>query len=307
MTVSPPSRRKRASSTPKDYDFRQPVALTRDHARVLEMAMENFARQWGTLMSSRLAALATVTLDEITLSPYADYIDSLPTSTTAVTLQVEPQRSTALLQVPTNLTMTLVDCLLGGPAVDLDMPFRELTTIEWKLVGELLDYACGDLSYALASVVTTKFSVQDVKYNPGFIQLTQPNEQVIVARFDVRVGPVSGPVTLMLMADPLMIALRSRDEQAGRTVEEQREHDEAVALLTDGMVNVPLDVATSFRGRTVRATEITALAVGDVVPLNHPKDRPLDVVVGGVTLAQAAIGANGTRAACLIVSTEEEL
>lgn len=307
MTVSSNSRRKRASGTPKDYDFRQPVTLTREHARVLEVAIENFARQWGTLMSSRLGALATVTLDEITLSPYGDYIDSLPPQTTTVVLQADPQRSAALLQIPTNLTMTMVDCLLGGPAVDLEMPFREMTTIEWKLMGDLLEYACGDLSYALAQVLTTRFSVRDVNYSPAFMQLTQPNEQVIVARFEVHVGPVSGPVTLMLMADPLLMALRSTDEQAGRTPEEQHEHDVAVAQLTEGMVNVPLDVSTSFRGRTIRATEITELAVGDVIPLNHPKDRPLDVVVGGVTLAQAAIGANGARAACLIVSTEEEL
>ncbi|WP_062137964.1 flagellar motor switch protein FliM [Demequina aestuarii] len=306
MTDQTPSRRKRGSATPEVYDFRQPMTLTREHARALEVGLQNFARQWGTLLTSRLGALVNLTLEQVEPSTYAEYIESLPGSTTAVVLQVEPSRTPALLEIPTHLTMTLVDCLLGGPAVNLEIPFRELTEIEWKLMGDTLDYACSDLAYGLASVAPLSFSVRGVKYNPSFMQLVPASDQVLVARFEARVGPVEGVITLMLAAEPLMVALRHSDEQAGRTPEEQREHDAAVAQMADRMNGVPMDVVARFRGRTMSAAHISRLEVGDVVPLGHPADRPLDVVVGGVTLAHAAIGANGTRAACLVVSTEEE-
>jgi flagellar motor switch protein FliM len=38
----------------------------------------------------------------------------------------------------------------------------------------------------------------------------------------------------------------------------------------------------------------------------HPQHRPLDVMVDGQPLARAAVGANGSRLACVVVTTEEK-
>jgi flagellar motor switch protein FliM len=51
---------------------------------------------------------------------------------------------------------------------------------------------------------------------------------------------------------------------------------------------------------------VVGLAVGDVLPLQHPATRPLDVVVDGVVLARAAVGSQGSRLACRVVDVEEE-
>lgn len=299
-------RRRRGSAAPVAYDFRSPVTLTREHARALEVAVQNFARQWTTVLTSRLGASAGVALDGLELAPYADYIDSLPAATTAVVLHSEPQRAPALLQIPTHLTMTMVDCLLGGPATDLDIAFRELTQIESRLMGDLLDHACADLSYGFASVAPVTFSVKGLRYNPGFIQLVGASDQVLVARLTVDVGPVSGPVTLMLPADPLLGLLRSAEEQGARSAQEDASHAVALTRLVEGIRDVPVEVHARFRGRAMSASDVSALAVGDVIPLHHRADTALDIVVGGVTLARGAIGASGTRAACLVVSTKEE-
>ncbi|WP_156163668.1 flagellar motor switch protein FliM [Demequina subtropica] len=306
MTPQTPARRKRGSGVPELYDFRQPMTLTREHARALEVGLQSFARQWGTLLTSRLGVLTTVGLERLDIFTYGDYIDSLPGSTTAVVLQMDPSRAPALLQVPTGATMALVDCMLGGPAMDLDLPFRELTEIEWKLMSDMLEYACSDLAYGLATVGQVAFHVRSVAYNPGFMQLVPASEQVIVARFELSLGPVIAPITLMLMAEPVLTLLRTADAQEGRTAEEQREHEEAVQLLSARMGEVPLPVSVRFTGREMTAAAVSALEVGSVVPLRHRADEPLEVVVGDVILAHAAIGANGTRAAALVVATEEE-
>lgn len=299
-------RRKRGSGVPESYDFRQPMTLTREHARALEVSLQTFARQWGTLLSSRLGALTTVSLEGVGLRTYDDYIQSLPPVTTAVVMVSEPTRSPVLLQIPTDATMTMIDCLLGGPASDLHMPFRELTEIEWKLMGDMLDLACSELSYGMQSIGSVSYEVRSVKYNPGFMQLVNAGEPVIVGEFEMRVGPVTSPITLMMIAEPVLTVMRGSDEVAGRSAEEQREHDAQSRLLAARLGEVPMPVAVRFAGRTMSASNISELRVGSVLTLGHPADRPLDVVVGDVTLAHAAIGANGTRIACLVVSTEEE-
>lgn len=291
---------------PEIYDFRQPMTLTREHSRALEVALQTFARQWATLLSSRLGTLSTVELESLDLTAYDAHIQSLPSSTTGIVLQIEPSRSPALLQIPSDATMTLIDCMLGGPATTLAIPFREMTDIEWQLMGDMLAFATKELAAAFRAVAPMTVAVRSVKYNPAFMQLVAASEPVVVARFVMTIGPVSAPVTLMLIAEPLMASLRSNDEQSGRSEEEQREHDGAVEQLSRRLDDVPLPVAVRFGERLMSAAEIASLEVGSVLPLRHPVDRPLDVVVGDVTLAHAAIGANGTRAACLVVSTEEE-
>lgn len=282
------------------------MTLTREHARMLEVSFQTFARQWGTLLSSRLGALTTVSLEGVSLKTYDDHIQTLPTSTTAVVLMADPSRSPLLLQIPTNATMTIIDCLLGGPASDLHMPFRELTEIELKLMGDMLDLACSELSYAMNSIAPVTYEVRSVKYNPGFIQLVNAGEAVVVADFEMRVGPVVAPITLMMIAEPVLAVMRSGDEVAGRTAAEQQEHDAASRQLAARLTEVPMPVSVRFVGRTMSAVQISELQVGTVIALGHPADRPLDIVVGDVTLGHAAIGANGTRIACLVVSTEEE-
>ncbi len=283
------------------------MTLTREHARMLEVSFQTFARQWGTLLSSRLGALTTVTLEGVSLKTYDDHIQTLPTSTTAVVLMADPSRSPLLLQIPTNATMTIIDCLLGGPASDLHMPFRELTEIELKLMGDMLDLACSELSYAMNSIGPVTYEVRSVKYNPGFIQLVNAGEAVIVGEFEMRVGPVIAPITLMMIAEPVLAVMRSGDEVAGRTATEQQEHDAALRQLAARLTEVPMPVSVRFAGRTMSAAQISELQVGTVIALGHSADRPLDIVVGDVTLGHAAIGANGTRIACLVVSTEEEV
>ena len=292
---------------PEAYNFGQPMTLTREHSRALEMAMQTFSRQWGTMLSSRLGALTTVSLDSIEMRTYDEYIQSLPQVTTTVILQVEPSRTPALLQIPTDATMTLVDCLLGGPATTLEMPFREMTEIEWRLMSDMLDLAVAELEYSFQPVMKLAFEVKSVKYSPTFIQLTSATEPVLVVTLDMSIGPIQAPITLAFVAEPILNELREADDTGGRSDEEQREHAEALDQLAARMAEVPLPVSVRFAGRSMGAREISLLEVGSIVHLGHPSDRPLDVVVGDITLAHAAIGVNGTRVACLVVSTEEEV
>jgi flagellar motor switch protein FliM len=282
------------------------MTLTREHSRSLEMALQTFSRQWGTLLSSRLGALTTVNLDSLEMRTYDEYIQSLPQVTTTIILQVEPSRTPAILQIPTDATMTLIDCLLGGPATALEMPFRELTEIEWHLMKDMLDLTAGELAYGFQPIMKLALEVRSAKYNPHFIQLIAATEPVLVVRLDMNVGPIQSPITLMFVAEPILAELRAADDMGGRSDEEQREHAAAIELMAQRMSNVPLPVSVRFKGRPMGAREISRLEVGSVVRLGHGADRPLDVAVGDVTLAHAAIGVNGTRVACLVVSTEEE-
>ena len=83
------------------YDFRRPTTLAREHARVLELAFETFARQWGTQLTARVRVLCTVTCEQVVMATYDEYAGSLPAKTAMVLCTVAGLEARAVIQFPT--------------------------------------------------------------------------------------------------------------------------------------------------------------------------------------------------------------
>lgn len=298
------SRAKRAT-VPETYDFRRPMTLARDHARLLEMAFETFGRQWGTQLTARLRAVCQISLESVTMRTYDEYVRSLPGTTAMVLCPIEQTRTTAVVQLPVGALMTWVDYLLGGPGRQDDIPERELTEIEVTLVRDLLQHALADLGYAFAAVAPLEARIRSIQYNPQFVQAVAASDPVIVASLSVHTDEREDTASMMIPADVLLAALRAGEQNETVDPEEQRARALAQAELSDGVQDVPVEVGVRFSPLTVRPADIVALAPGDVLRLNHPTSRPLDVVVDGVVLARAAAGTQGSRLACKIVTAEE--
>ncbi|WP_255491698.1 MULTISPECIES: flagellar motor switch protein FliM [unclassified Actinotalea] len=290
---------------PELYDFRRPMTLAREHGRVLEMAFETYARQWSTLLTSRLRVVASATLVSVQLHSYDEYVRPLPTHTAMILCGVEQGRSTAVVQLPVDTATLWVDYLLGGPGIALPDTERELTDIEWRLVRDLVQVSLGDLAYAFAAVRELDVHVKSVQYAPQFVQAAGASDPVLVARFELVTGERRSTATLMLPADVLLAPLRAGENAVVRSVDEVRQHDDALARLAAQVHEVPVRVSVRLAPVTVTPAQLTDLAVGDLVPLTHRVGTPLDVVVDDVVLAGAALGSNGSRLACLVVTSEE--
>ena len=297
--------RRGKTGPPEAYDFRRPMTLVREHGRVLEMAFETFSRQWSNQLSARLRTLAQVSIESVTMRSYDEYVRSLPPQTGMIMCTVEPSRAAAVVQVSSTMTMAWVDYLLGGPGMVIGDAERELTEIEFQLVRDLLQHSLDDVAYAFASILPMAVTASSVQYNPQFVQAVAASAPVIVATFAVRVGELEDTATMMLPADVLLAGLRAGETTDSRTPAQLAAHVDALADLQAGVEFVPVPVAVRFAPITVRPSDVVGLAVGDVLHLYHPTTRPLDVVVDDVVLAQAAAGTQGTRLACLVVTSEE--
>jgi flagellar motor switch protein FliM len=303
-----PFARRSRSADPELYDFRRPLTLAREHARVLEVALERFARQWGTQMTARLRVLSQVTLEDLSLRTYDEYVRAVPHPTAMVLCGIEQTRQTAVLQMPVGAAMVWVDYLLGGNGLgkSQDEEDHEFTEIEWTLIQDLLQTALGDLGYAFTGVMPLSVAIRSVQYNPQFVQVMPGTDAVIVARFTVMTGQRPDTATLMFPAEALLGTLRDSDGGDSRSDEDRHAHTLALAELELAVRHAPVDVSVRFSPVTVQPRDVVDLAVGDVLPLSHLTSKPLDVVVDGVVLARAAAGNNGSRLACMVVTVEEK-
>jgi flagellar motor switch protein FliM len=278
------------------YDFRRPTTLARDHARVLELAFETFARQWGTQLTAKVRVMSQVTCENVLMRSYDEYASSLPSSTAMVLCPVGNLSAKAVMQFPTSAALSWVSHMLGG-SDGAALPERTFTQIELALVRRLMEDALEDLRYSLGTLLVLPISFGGIQYNSQFAQAAATSDLVIVATFSVRVGETTCVATLAMPAETLL-------PQLGESMPVISAKDQAERL-HEQLAWVPVDVSLQLSPIRVLPSVILGLAVGDVLHVPHSRHRPLDLVVDGRSLARAAVGSNGSRLACIVTDIEE--
>ncbi|WP_083404114.1 flagellar motor switch protein FliM [Curtobacterium sp. MCBA15_005] len=279
---------------PEVYDFARPSTLAREHARVLELAFETFARQWGTQLTAKVRAVSQVTCEQVEMTTYDEYAASLPALTGMVLLPITGLTPKGVLQVPLDAALTWVSHALGA-SKPLPTPDRTFTPIEQALVRKIVEDALDDLRYSFGGLLAQDVAVGGFQFNSQFAQAAQKGDLMIVASFSIRVGDRIAPGTLALPAEAVL-------PQLGETAAHVSPAD-ARALLDAQLESVPVGVSLRFAPAAVLPTQVLRLAVGDVLPLPHPQHRPLTIAVDGEPVGTAAVGANGSRLAGIVVTT----
>lgn len=286
------------------YDFRRPMTLARDHARALEVSFETYARQWSMQLTSRLRVLCSITMDSLELTTYDEYISELDQQTVMALMTMDDSRPNSILQVSSKTAMLWIDYLLGGPGIELTGPARELTEIEYNLIVSLLGNTMTDLKYAFASVHTFAPAIRSIQYSPQFVQAVPAKEAVLVAHFTVTTNGTDSSSTIMVPADTLISPLRAGEGSDARSAAEEEEARDAAERLGRSLEFVPLETAVRFRPLAVHPRDVSALSVGEIVRLNHPVSKPLEVVAEDLLVARAVPGSTGNQLSCRIVSNE---
>jgi len=278
------------------YDFRRPTTLAREHSRVLELSFETFARQWGTQLTAKVRVVSQVTCEEVLMQTYDEYAAGLPATTAMVLCQLEGADAKAVIQFPTAAGLAWVSNMLGG-ASGGEHEERKFTLIEQALVRRLMEDALEDLRYSLGQMLVNPISLDAIQYNSQFAQAAATSDLMIVSTYTVRVGDNTSKATLAIPADLLLPQLG----ESNPTVSSENARE----LITSQLTWAPVEVSLRLSPAMVNPARILDLSVGDVLHLPHPQHRPLDLTVEGQQLAQAAVGSNGSRLACVIVTTEE--
>jgi flagellar motor switch protein FliM len=297
-------RRGGGSNGPQPYDFRRPIKLSREHIRMLQIVFETYARSCGTLLTTRLRAVSTLSLLAIEQVTYDEYISTLSSPTVIGSVTLAPLSGQVLMEVPLGSMMASLDHMLGGSGGN--QPTRPLTDVEIPLVRNLMEKMLAELGYGLQQLVPTTPRLGGLEYNPQFVRAVSPGDAVVVASFEIRVGDTENLASICLPFTTIMPVLRSDNDDVKLSDEEHAVRRNAHQKITDGLSAAPIEVAVKFRPARMRTDEIIDLQPGDVVRLHHPVAEPLAVTVNDKTFAHAVPGNQGSRLACLVVPEPHE-
>jgi flagellar motor switch protein FliM len=290
---------------PTPYDFRRPIQLSREHSRMLQLTLDGFCRQATTVFTSSLRTVCMVSLTSIEQRTYAEYIDSLDSSTYLTVFSAEPLFSQGVLELPLVAIMTCVDHMLGGPGRP-DQPQRPLTEIEASVAGGMIERLLGEMRYSMAAIVSFDPVVRGVEYSPQFAQVAGASDVMVAASLELKINERSFRMTMCMPFSGLLPHLVRAAAPSPVSERERAQRERSAAELHAQFERVPIDVAVRLRPTSLGPGDLAALAPGDVIRLNHPSAAPLEVVADGISFAHATAGTSGVRLAALIVGTPKE-
>lgn len=276
----------------KPYDFMRPDKFSKDQIRALEMIHENFARRLSSVLSAYLRTVLQFSLASIEQQIYEEFIEQLSQPAVLAVISMEPLPGRALLELDPSTGFAVIDRLLGGVGKPPDTP-RQMTDIETSLIDGVLGLVLQTLAEAWGGIARFTPAVEDITFTPQFLQLAMGTDVVLTVRWEVRMGDFNGTLSLCIPYTVIESVVPRLSAQVMFIGQHRPAPPRARAALRGQVDRVQVPVVAVLGRSRVTLRELLQLQVGDVITLNAPVKRPLEVTVGGLPKLRARPGTAG--------------
>jgi flagellar motor switch protein FliM len=192
-------------------------------------------------------------------------------------LDLAPLKYGALIMIDQQLSFSMIEIMLGA-STDLG-PLqlnRKLTTIELSVLKTVMTNACSDLDRAFQPLLDLKSSLLKVENNPRLVSITDPDAEILVSRFNVTIGDITGEFNLVF-------PIATLDPLREQFKELLNVHKSKQGLWTDIFTEELYDMTTTViaQSGTISLTinQLLELKEGEIIHLDYDPNAPLKVLV----------------------------
>jgi flagellar motor switch protein FliM len=169
----------------KVYNFKRPDKFSKDHLRALETIHEQFARQVGLLFSAFLRLPVDVDLVSVDQLTYDEFTRSMPRPITVSILDFKPLPQQMLMGISHEITMCIIDRMLGGKGVANAKP-RDLTDVENNLMRKTINKVTDLLQQSWNGILPgNKIFLKGMEESYNNLQIALPSEIAAVLTFEI--------------------------------------------------------------------------------------------------------------------------
>jgi flagellar motor switch protein FliM len=254
----------------RTFDFATQDRIVRGRMPTLEMVNERFARMWRVGLFNLLRRSADLSVRGVEMMKFADYLHTLYVPTNLNLIKMKPLRGTGLVVFEPTLVFAVLDNFFGGAGrFPAKIEGREFTPTEMRVIQLMLKQAFVDLTEAWAPVMQVEFEYTNSEVNPHFASIVSPREYVVVSKFHVELEGGGGEMHVTLpyaMLEPLRELL-----DAGIASDRAEKDDTFPDTVREQLHIAEVELSGLLATRTVTVRQLTALKVGDVLPIDIPK------------------------------------
>ena len=285
------------------FDFRRPDRISKSQLRAIHQLHDNFVRALASSLAAYLRSYVIVNLVSVEQLSYAEFLDCLPSPTCLGSLGLKPYDGNAILELNSALIFPVLEILLGGDGKLQFTSQREVTEIEQVLLGGFFQIVLRDLHEAWKFVTPIEFAVERIETEPQFLQILAPTEAVVAVAIEIRLGDAIGMMNIAMPSVIIKMMRQRFDQQwllrkASSTDAEQMR---VLKLIQSSEVRTEAVLS----GPNMLLRDLIHLDEGDVLGLEFPVKRPLDLLLSGSKKYRGEIVNSGNRAAFRVLEQIE--
>jgi flagellar motor switch protein FliM len=257
------------ASVPQPYDLVGRDRIVRGRMPVLDRLNERWVTEFERRLGELIRQSVEVTLQEVQLAPYGNWLAALPVPTSFNLYTVKPWARNALVAVDGALLFALVNSYYGGTRAKPSAARETLTPTEQRLNKIVIDLLTELFRRALSPVVSLDFQQTQSETNANYVNMATPSETVVVTRVVVTLKEAGGSIALILPLssfDPVRDKL-AEGMKAVSAETRQRWHQG----LRSQLEQTQLELTSVFLETEVSMRELLQMKPGDVLPIEMPK------------------------------------
>jgi flagellar motor switch protein FliM len=261
------------------YDFCRSDRIGKDQIRSLHQLHTNFARHFSSSLSAYMRSPVEISLISTDQISYSEFLKLLSDPTLFCALSMSPFQGNLGMEFSPSLFFPIIDLLLGGPG-KASSENRPLTDLEIQIVDGVLKLALRDLKESWRPVLAMDMQLAGIETKPQMLQLVSPSEPVVAIGFEVKMGDISGMLTLcipsvILKTNRAAFEAHRRPRSSGSEVSETEK-------VSDILRSARVTVTSEIRDQVLVVEDLLNINVGDIIQLNHALGDPVQLNIGGI-------------------------
>ncbi len=281
------------------YDFTRQERIVQIKMPAMEAISDSFLRSVRTSLSTTLRRIIDLTSAPMELERFGAFVRTLPVPSSLQIFKMAPFRGNALIVLEPKLVFTLVENFLGGTgARNIRIEGRDFTAIEQRLIRRVVNLLLSDLEKAWYSLQPLKVQYVRSEINPQFAKICQPEDVVIINRYDVDMDRAVGSITICIP----MSNLESVKAKLLTTFQKEQSEEDIIIkrVITENIKNVELEFKVELGKANIPSGDIIDLRVGDIIQLERRVDDLLPAFVAGARKYMGSPGVHRGNNAFLI-------
>ncbi|SHO50730.1 flagellar motor switch protein FliM [Desulfopila aestuarii] len=269
-----------------------------------DIILDNFCRNYSISLTNQLQRTFTLTRISMENCEYQEYLAKRKVPGAIGMLNMSPLQHNSLLVFDRQLSYSMIEVMLGASTeldpLQLDRP---LTTIELSILKTAMRDACVDIDKSFKSLIDLHSTLVKIENTTRLVSITEPESEVLVGTFHLKVDDLSGEIDLVFPAmtlDPL------RDKLRELLMVDVTTRDTWKESLENAIKYTTVDIVAQSGSVTLTIDKILRLNEGDIIQLDYDPNSPLKILIEDQLKFNAIPGTINGRKAISITGVAQE-
>ncbi len=251
------------------YDFYSPAHINKSSLPALVIINEKIIESMNEGLINLLQREIEVTVNDIEISRYGDFIHSLPTLVDTSIINVSKIDTQAMVCIDSALIEIIMDSYFGGEGKLSEASEKQVfTSTELNLSNKILEMFLKSNKDAWEKTEPLEFQFAQRELQPKLINLIAETDLVVISQFAVSLNEEASYIRMIYpykSLEPIKQSLRNMVPEKGSEtdVHWKREFFNSVKA-------APIELNTVLSEFNLTVDEVVRLKAGDVIPFPMP-------------------------------------